>query len=481
MKEKTEKNKGISLVVVLMLVVLLIVIVCGAVYYFMIYSNTEQIYKRLIDSSMNAYQESAQKEEYKTINAKIGANVNVELEESDEQTEKIVDLINALDIALNVQMDREDKKMALKLESDYKNDDLLNADIYADVEKEKMYVTVEKILDKYIEMDMDDETSKSLKQIFETTNTNQNEASLKKAIGIIKEELKKVIKPEYCSKQKEEITINNKKINATKNIITMTSEQLSDEFITLLTNLKNNQEFLDCYKNSDDIVEAFEDLIEQLEDAKNSNDDVNFKISLYTTGITHKVVKVDSEAIQDDEVIKVEIVNIDENNCEISVSYEGESIKANIIKANIKNISETESECTVKINIPETGKIALNLNVSCTLNEEMEEFDHRNTMRIEDMTEDDTNDIIERFSKTKLYELINEFSGGMLNGSNGIMQRYSEAKDNIDEAQQREKEMLEEFENLSENLYNEDNYETEDENDNYFDDFMTDDEEQMSF
>ena len=303
---------------------------------------------------MNAYQESIQEEEYKTISAKIEGNVNVDLEESNEETEKIVDLINSLDVALNVQMDREDKKMAVKLASDYKNDSLLNTDIYADIEKEKMYMNVENIFDKYIEMDMDNETSKSLKEIFETTNTSQNEASLKKAIGIIKEELKKVIKPEYCSSQKEEITINDKKVKATKNTITMTSEQLSDELITLFTNLKNNQEFLDCYENSNDIVDAFDEFIEQLEDAKKSSNEINFKISLYTTGITHKAEKLDIEATQDDEIIKAEIVNKDENNCEISVSYEEESVKAEIIKAKIKKISENENECTVEINIPAT-------------------------------------------------------------------------------------------------------------------------------
>lgn len=432
MKEKTEKNKGISLIVLIMLIVLLIVMVCGAVYYFMVYSNTEQIYKRLIDTSMKEYGESIQQEQYKTISAEIGANVNVDLEESNKETDKIVELINALDIALNVQMDREDKKMAVKLEADYKNEDLLNADMYADVEKEKMYTNVEQIFDKYVEMDMDDEISKNLKEIFETMNTNENEASLKKAIEIMREELKKVIKPEYCSSEKEEITINDKKINATKNIITMTSEQLSDEFITLFTNLKNNQEFLNCYENSEDMVYAFEELIEQLEDVKNSTNEINFKISLYTTGITHKVVKVNIEVVEDEEIIKVDIAKIDENNCEILVSYEEESVKANIIKANIKKISENESECIVEVNIPNTGKIILNFNVSCTLNEEMEQFDDRNTINIEDMTQEDTNKMIEKFSKTKLYELIDEFSGGLFTKSLDSNNNEQEEENNDD-------------------------------------------------
>ena len=49
-----------------------------------------------------------------------------------------------------------------------------------------MYTNVEQIFDKYVEMDMDDEISKNLKEIFETMNTNENEASLKKAIEIMR-------------------------------------------------------------------------------------------------------------------------------------------------------------------------------------------------------------------------------------------------------------------------------------------------------
>lgn len=468
MREKTKNNQGKSLLAILIAVVLLLIIIaCGALYYFMVYSNTEQIYKRLIDSSINAYQETAQKEEYKTVSTKIGASLNIDLEEKNEQTQKIVDLINSLDIQLGTQMDRENKKMMVKLESNYENDPLLNADIYADVEKEKMYMYLDKIFEKYVEIDMDEETSKSLSEIFEATYTKQNKENSEKSINIIKEELKKVIKPEYCSSEKQEITINNKKVKATKSTITMTNEQLADEFITLFTNLKNNQEFLNCYENSEEIVEMFEELINQLEDAKKPYNKMNFKISLYTTGISQKVQKVEAEAENDDEIIKVEINNIDENNSEISVSYNKDTISVNnIVKANIKKISETESDIAMEINIPDTAKVALNLDISYKINEEMEEFDDRNTVNIEDITEEDTKEMIERFSKTKLYELINELSGGLFNNYmlNGNQQNNNN-EDNYDEE--------------LENWLNENNYNEEDE-ENYNDDFLTmPNEEQM--
>ena len=80
MEEQAKNNKGKGLVAILISVILLIIIAIGAIYYFKVYTNTEQIYKRLIDSSMKSYQDTSQKEEYKTINAKIGANIEVDLE-----------------------------------------------------------------------------------------------------------------------------------------------------------------------------------------------------------------------------------------------------------------------------------------------------------------------------------------------------------------------------------------------------------------
>ena len=77
MNEKSKSKKG--LISILILAIIFISIICGAIYYFMVYSKTEEIFKRIIDSSINAYQPS--EEEYKTITTKIGANVQVDLKE----------------------------------------------------------------------------------------------------------------------------------------------------------------------------------------------------------------------------------------------------------------------------------------------------------------------------------------------------------------------------------------------------------------
>lgn len=47
---------------------------------------------------------------------------------------------------------------------------------------------------------------------------------------ILKNEIVNVIKPEYCSNaEKEEITVNGKTVNATKNILKLNEKQLTEE------------------------------------------------------------------------------------------------------------------------------------------------------------------------------------------------------------------------------------------------------------
>lgn len=410
MNEERKSKKG--LISILIVAIILIAIICGAIYYFMVYSKTEEIFKRIIDSSINSYHTS-EEEEYKTITTKLGANVQVDLEEDNEEVKKIVDMINALDIELDLQMDRENKKMLAKLESNYENEDLLDADLYLDAEKEKLYIGLKDIFDKYIETDIEGEMDESLTEIFEVANTKGSKANIKKSNKILSNELKNVIKTEYCSSEKEEITINNKKMNATKNTISMTLEQFYNEFSTICSNLKNNQEFLNCYEKPDEIKTSIEDILETLEEGKDSisNEDAIIKISVYTTGITHKIVQIDMEVQEDNETIKISITKIDDKNYELKV-FEPEVNE--IIKANIKQINDETANCIVEVNMEDVGKIVLNLDMSYKINEEIEKFDEGNTIREEDMTQQDYMDIMENFTKSKLYEVINELSGNSL-------------------------------------------------------------------
>ena len=84
--------------------------------------------------------------------------------------------------------------------------------------------------------------------------TKEQKDSVKKSSNIIGKEFKGILKEEYCSSEKEEITINGKKVKATKNTISMTLDQVINELLTVCNNLRNNEEFINCYKDKEEII-----------------------------------------------------------------------------------------------------------------------------------------------------------------------------------------------------------------------------------
>lgn len=432
-KVKTKSKKG--LVAIIIAVILLIAIICGGIYYYKVYSETDVIFKRAIDNSIKAYQEEIQEEEYKTINTKIGANFKLELDEDNDEEAKIIDFINALNVELNVQMDRENKQIVAKLDSKYENDNLLNADVFVDVEDKKMYMYLKDIFNKYIETDIEDEIDEDVTNIFNSIYANEDKENLIKASKIIGEELKNIIKKENCNREKVEITINNEKKNVNKNKISMTYEQLLDEFETICTNLKNNQEFINCYKEKEEVEKFLEELIEKIQDEKEYDyEDVNVEISLYTTGMLQKFVKLDMLVQENEELVKLEITKKDEKSYEFKFIHNDEDL----IKLDVKKINDNEFSSIVEANIPDTGKITMDFDISCKLNEEIDRIDTTNIVKVEDIAEEDVNTILENFGKTKLYELIDEMSGGIF--GNALMN-----KSQLDEEYRQEDKQVQEW------------------------------------
>lgn len=439
-KTGTKKKKG--LVGIIIAIILLLAIIAGVVYYFVIYTKPEEIFKRGLGRTIQSYQKSIKEEDYKTINTKIGADVEITPENNiDESSKEIIDFINALDIALNVQMNKEEKQVVTKIESNYEDESLLNISAYIDVDKEKTYIYFKDLYNKYIEADVDDEGYESLREIFENTYTKEKQANLNKALGIIKKEVKDIAKKEYCSSQKQEITVNNKTVKANKNTISMTYEQLSKELEELFTDLKNNEEFINCYEDPEEVSENLEDIIENIKKEEDSYKNTNIKISLYTTGMLQNIVKCDIE-IEEKETLIIEITKNDKENCgfRISSTDEDTTISGNI---NIKNINDKTSNMKIEIDVPELGKVALNINVNYQINEEIEKVDTKNTIKQDEMTEDDYNEILKKFQKTKLYELINEVSGGVLQDgtatkNNNLIQSEYEEDDDEDNTSETE-------------------------------------------
>ena len=409
-KQKKSKSKGIIAIIA----VILLVLIAGVIYYFLAYIGTEALYKRIIGKTVNSYQKSIIENDYNSLDTTVGLNVEVSPKETNEDIEKIVDLLNSLRLELNTQIDKEQESMNVKLNASTvnENDNILNAEVYMDVKDEKVYVHLKDFFDKYIEAEATDGTFENLKDIFENMYTKEQKNSVKKSSDIIGNEIKGIIKEEYCSSEKQEITIDGKKVNATKNTISMTVEQLINELLTVFNNLKNNEQFINCYQDKEKVKDILNQYIEELEYDKGLYEDDSIRISVYSTGLLQKVVKVDVEMQEDNQAIAIiEVAKKDEENFEFKIKVEDQTILGTIQATKKDKNFVTGS---IKIDIPKFGKVILNIDVNNKFDTTIDAVDTNNVIKENEITQEDAMEILEKFQDSKLYEIVNETSGGML-------------------------------------------------------------------
>lgn len=429
---KKKGNKTILIVIIL----LIFAIVAGLIYYFGYYTKPDQIYKRLIETNINSYTNKLNKSNYKTIKTaiKIDTDINTDSEEIDE---KILDLINNIDISLDMQTDIENKKIIANLESDYDKEDLLNVKMYSDIENQKTYIYLKDLLNKYIEAEMDEELYTSFNELLNNQQMTQDKKiSLQKAMKILKNELTNVIKEEYCFSKKEDITVNNETLRTTKNTIKMTKTQLKDEFITLFTNLKDNEEFLDCFEEKDEIYNSLQNLIKEFDDLED-DDNSTIELNIYTKGLMQQLAKADiivySE--ENDQTVTMAVTNLEND------IYSFEILSGNdIIKGTLNIDSKNENEGIVKLSleIQEFGKIDFNIDYSQKFNEQIDVVNVKNSVKPDELTSADQKSLITNLEKSKLYELIQDLTKPLYNQKNDINDIIEDDEEEIYETKENE-------------------------------------------
>ena len=396
--KKKSKGKKVAIIVTL---ILIIAIAAAAVYYFMFYSKPEEIYKRTIQSGIDSFVNNEEKnKDYKTLKAGLKVDFDVDLKDNSIIDKKVLDLINKTDVGLEVQTDKEAKQLVVDLQSNYDKKALLNGKVFVNSDDEETYVYAKDYLDKYIEVPMEDEVYESLNQLFEAQN---KAVDVKTPMSILKNELVAMIKPEYCSSSKEDITVNGQNVSATKNTIKLNA------------NLKSNQNFINSFEEKETITQALEDILDELDDIDLSDEDATIEFNLYTQGFMHDVVKCSVTVNASYQAVTLGVTKNAENNYEIEALLNNAKIVSG--KINIEEKNENEGKLTFELNIDSVGKFAMNLEYSQKFNEEIEKADTKNSVEAEDLSSADQKKLMNNFQKSQLYKLVQSYSNSLLTSS----------------------------------------------------------------
>lgn len=385
---KPSKLGGAKLGSIIGIAVALLFVIGFTYYYFINMNNPTNIYRNLVKKGINEIYDVVYQDDDK-MNTTFNMDFDLDLEQ-ELLDQSLLDLINKTTIGFNYQMDKDSEQLVLKLDSDYGKDSLIDLQLFVDSKNKKTYLYAKDYYDKYLEVEMDDYSS--FTELFEDGELTIGQTiNAKKAKKIIIDEFTKIIESEDCSKEDGAY------------VLKITEKEMLNRIKTAMTNLKNNQKFLDCYEDPNAMKDNISSIIDGIDVESASTETI--KISINKKMLSSKIDTLVVSSMGDEVIF--------ENKGE-ETTYKFNSENELVLSGYIKVKEEkntTKSE--VLVEIPEFGKLKVNLD---TINENNKDIDKVNTSNVksfDDITEAEQTEIMTKIQESKLYEIIILISGSL--------------------------------------------------------------------
>ena len=363
-----KKNKGL----VVILAILVIAILAGVGYYFLKPTSPKDVFIGGINSAFENSEKSLT-EDVKKINTTVTLSGNID--SSNEEINQVAKYINEGKLSYNVQLDKETKKVLLSADVDYQNENLLSGKFYYAAGDENVYLYVQDLFDKYFKLNLkeatkDEEELSSIENMFNGEDSNPlGKTESKKTVSILKDTITNNLKDEYFSKEKVD--------GMTKNTMKFTIAEFKNLTKNIVTSLQNNQEFINCFEKKEELKESIEDLLEAIDEMNNEADNYNLEVSIYTKGIKNEVEK-----------------------------FEFKLIASETEQMNITIVETEKGKFVIDADIPEVGKVKLNMEIKNDTNANMENVDVSNSVDINNMTQADQLKLLGNLMNMKIYKYL---------------------------------------------------------------------------
>ena len=375
--------------IILIVVAAVVVVLLGAgVFCFTVLGNSTNIYRKAITGTVDAA--------FATVNPKtkdktnVDINIDCDVDLIDKEEEKNNPTIKALKettLSINVKTDNEENKSVLHLKSNYGTEKLFDASIFMDVKESKAYIYAKDLMDKYIEVGMDsvEETTET-----EETTVKVNKKAMKVAEKILKEELSKVITDDMCVKSDGAY------------VLKTTSTKLVNNLKSILNALSENQEFLSCYENPEEIAEMLKSIDKALDVDLIGEYQVEVKLEL---SLFFKFQKV-SLRVWDDNSIDATLV-VTEN----LVTYDEKKDNKDSLNVRLETVTTKDSSnMKFAINMAEVGKINVTMTTKQSEVKTIDALGPYEVKKLNEMSFFDLMAIAENFTQTKLGKLVEEIN-----------------------------------------------------------------------
>ncbi len=404
---KKEKS-GKALIIILLLIIVLAI--AGGVFYYIKTSAPKNVFV----SKINGFMDTANAENNKDLtkfNTTISLSGNIET--TNKEITEYENIINNGKIKLNVQTDMNNTFINANL--DYQNDELLNAKALYKMGDNNVYLFVKDLYDKYLKIDTGsvlEINNNSKVKIDDLELVNQD-----KAKSITKEIITKILKEDYFSKENVD--------GMTKNTMKVSIAEIETIYTSYITELKDNQDYLNCYKNPEKVKEMFENVQKSVQESfdkyKNEidKDKAIIEISLYTKGLSKEIKKVEftAKSLESDEG-KIIINKIDNETYGFSFEFKTEKdgmlVTAEAFKGTVKLEKKDKETFNLNIvidNVPDVGKVTLNIEIKNSEIVDIEDVNTSNSVDINTMKTEELLKLYTNLTKMKIYPYIAPYLG----------------------------------------------------------------------
>ena len=404
-EEKTKKSSKAWLWI--LLIILVAAIAAGGYLYYKSL-NTKEIFTSQVNQLFESYGEEFAKVSDK-INTTVSLSANIEAQ--NEQIKPYAQIINDGKLTFNVQQDPSTKKTLVGLNVDYQNQSLIKGNVFYAEGDSNLYFFVQDLFDKYFKIDINkvltDESQKQ--QLQDALGGNMLLASKEdanKVITIIEKEIEANLEDKYFTRENVD--------GMTKNSFKISSAEIKQVIITIANNLKNNKEFLSCYKNQNKVIEILDTAVKEMSELT-EKDESELEVSIYTTGLLTKEVKkiVFSIKASENKNATLTIVPIDENNYEyeLSANTSDSTTSVQSLKGTVKveKTGNVEKTTIVAENIPSVGKVTLNVEVQNEQNTTLDTINVADSVDIMSLTPQQQAILSSNLTKMRIYSLIAPF------------------------------------------------------------------------
>jgi len=374
--KKTKKKK--MMIIILVIIAIVLSLLAGIIFYFYNMTSPKKIFTTIVDKiSFNDIS-------INNVRSELSLSLNT------ETNDEIANLINNL--KLNMTSHISNNNYYVKLNPTYKNQNLIDADIYLD--NNRTYLYLNEIYDKYIDIG--------------TSSVEINDEEFEELeiyLSELKKEIKNILNSKYLSRETEKIEINGKEKKYLKAIFEL-NESNSKEF---MTNLKNNEKFMESFAKLN--YSTVEEAKQQLKTSLNPGEEL--KIVLYIDLMSRNIAKADISIISSDEDLIVTLINNNDSfDFELKSSENDTTISGNF-KLEKKDLL---NNYTIILKSNDGGNLTIKFSSKIEKNKELVLPNFNNAISINDINEEDyeqiMNNIIENDAIKEFAEIILRYTFG---------------------------------------------------------------------